>query len=105
MTTSINLQGETLKQELATQRDYPTYFYIDPNQFDGDDAASEYASRHHLVDVRFDVLGVAKMAADVLAKMVGHRVTVEQVTETSLLGREYETAYTALLDNPGILSR
>lgn len=92
MNNPINLQGETLAQELITNKAYPTYFYIDPNQFDGNDEASEQAAFDATVDVRFDDLTAITAEAQRLANMVGHHVVVDKVIETSQIGRDYETA-------------
>ncbi len=88
-----------LKAEMRAKHktERPTYFYIDPNQFDGDDEASEQARFHDAeVDSRIDVLAAAQTAAQRLANLVGHRVVVTMIIETSSYGREFEEAYTAM---------
>lgn len=94
----MNLQGQTLEEELAADRSAasrPTYFYIDPNQFDGEDDKSEKAAFDSCVDVVLTDVEFAKSTAQRLANAVGHRVVVTKITETSSLGREFEEVHTA----------
>ncbi|WP_425107190.1 hypothetical protein [Ancylobacter sp.] len=68
----------------------PTYYYICPNQFDGDDLASEDAAFDESVDALHQSEQVALDAAKRLAADVGHRVNVDIATEFPSGRREFD---------------
>ena len=73
-----------------------TGFYIDPNQFDGDDEASEKAAFDSEVDCFIGFREHARAVAKRLAVMVGHRVHVDLVTESFNGNRDFERAFTVM---------
>lgn len=94
----INAHGQDLNEELLNDKiwsSHTRWFYIDPNQFDGNDNVSELAANDDHVDSQFADLEYLKDHAHRIANMVGHRVLIEEIVETGLYGRSYETAYTA----------
>lgn len=68
----------------------PTYYYICPNQFEGESDASEKAAFDTEVDALHEVEQVAFDAAKRLAKSVGHRVKVDIATEFPSGRREFD---------------
>jgi len=68
----------------------PAYYYICPNQFDGNDDASEKAAFDDQVDALHESEQVAMDAAKRLAKMVGHRVKVDIAVEFPSGRREFD---------------
>lgn len=75
--THLNILDNQEREHAKLKR----YFYICPNQFDGDDEASEEASSDEAVDVKLDDYSGAIAHATRLAAKVGHRVVVEIAVE------------------------